>query len=66
MTDDIVTLLRKYQPYNKLHGQAADEIERLQTERDKWKLTAERLAGQLSGQGWPDDWTVIEQAQWGM
>lgn len=26
---DIVTLLRKYQPYNKLHGQAADEIERL-------------------------------------
>jgi len=29
---DIVTLLRKYQPYNKLHGQAADEIERLRTE----------------------------------
>ena len=27
--DDIVTLLRKYQPYNVLHGQAADEIERL-------------------------------------
>ena len=31
-TTDIVTLLRKYQPYNKLHGQAADEIERLRTE----------------------------------
>lgn len=29
MTADIVTLLRKYQPYSKLHGQAADEIERL-------------------------------------
>lgn len=33
MTDplntDIVVLLRKYQPYNELHGQAADEIERL-------------------------------------
>lgn len=28
---DVVTLLRKYQPYNKLHGQAADEIERLRT-----------------------------------
>lgn len=30
--DDIVTLLRKYQPYSKLHGQAADEIERLRAE----------------------------------
>lgn len=30
VSDDIVILLRKYQPYNKLHGQAADEIERLQ------------------------------------
>lgn len=29
-SDDIVTLLRKYQPYSKLHGQAADEIELLQ------------------------------------
>lgn len=29
---DIVTLLRKYQPYNKLHGQAANEIERLRAE----------------------------------
>lgn len=29
---DIVILLRKYQPYNKLHGQAADEIERLRAE----------------------------------
>lgn len=32
MTDDIVILLRKYAPYNKLHGQAADEIERLRAE----------------------------------
>lgn len=37
--DDIVTLLRKYQPYNKLHGQAADEIERL-TEWQKNALLA--------------------------
>ena len=37
MSDDIVTLLRKYQPYNKLHGQAADEIERLRAERDEWR-----------------------------
>lgn len=29
MSDDILTLLRKYQPYSKLHGRAADEIERL-------------------------------------
>lgn len=35
MTDDIVTLLRKYQPYNKLHGQAADEIERLRAKLAK-------------------------------
>lgn len=32
MDGDIVALLRKYQPYSKLHGQAADEIERLRTE----------------------------------
>ena len=32
MKTDILTLLRKYQPYNKLHAQAADEIERLRTE----------------------------------
>lgn len=46
--------------------EAHQEIERLRADRDKWKLTAERLAGQISGQGWPDDWTVIEQAQWGI
>lgn len=34
---DIVTLLRKYQPYNKLHGQAADEIERLREENTELK-----------------------------
>lgn len=34
MTDDIVTLLRKYQPYSKLHGQAADEIEHLRSRID--------------------------------
>lgn len=32
LRNDIVILLRKYQPYNKLHGQAADEIERLRAE----------------------------------
>ena len=32
MKTDILTLLRKYQPYNKLNAQAADEIERLRTE----------------------------------
>lgn len=32
MSDDILTLLRKYQPYSKLHGQAADEIERLRAD----------------------------------
>lgn len=29
MADDLVHLLRKYQPYNTLHGRAADELERL-------------------------------------
>ena len=29
LNTDIVVLLRKYEPYNELHGQAADEIERL-------------------------------------
>lgn len=29
VSEDIVNLLRKYQPHNELHGQAADEIERL-------------------------------------
>lgn len=35
--DDIVTLLRKYQPFNKLHGQAADEIERLRKDNTELK-----------------------------
>lgn len=35
MADDIVTLLRKYQPYSKLHGQAADAIVRLTAEREE-------------------------------
>lgn len=46
---DIVTLLRKYQPYSKLHGQAADEIERLRAdledarkERDLWEREVRR------------------------
>lgn len=40
---DIVTLLRKYQPYNVLHGQAADEIERLRADRDRWRNVADEL-----------------------
>ena len=31
---DIVTLLRKYQPYSKLHRQAADEIEQLRKQAE--------------------------------
>lgn len=40
---DIVTLLRKYQPYNKLHGQAADEIERLREQNEYLKANVEML-----------------------
>ena len=41
--DDIVTLLRKYQPYNKLHAQAADEIERLREQNEYLKANVEML-----------------------
>ena len=41
---DILILLRKYQPYNKLHGRAADEIERLRTENRAVKDAYEHLA----------------------
>lgn len=53
--DDIVTLLKKYQPYNKLHGQAADEIERLRTEVDRWKSLCERVLDyRLGSTDWQD------------
>lgn len=52
MNVDIVTLLRKYQPYSKLHGQAADEIERLR-KQNEWltrrigELMIERLKNRI-------------------
>lgn len=50
MTDDIVTLLRKYQPYSKLHGQAADEIERLREQNEYLKANVEMLLAEAKEQ----------------
>lgn len=44
---DIVVLLRKYQPYNKLHSQAADEIERLRADLENVRDLNEHLTQEL-------------------
>lgn len=50
MTTDIVILLRKYQPYNKLHGEAADEIERLRAEVARLGLFLHPIGMVVDGQ----------------
>ena len=49
MTDDIVTQLREWHTawdwY--LPDQAADEIERLRADRDRWRNTCTRLTGKM-------------------
>ena len=56
MSDDIVTRLRETEAYWKgtashedfvICGEAADEIERLRADRDRWRKTAEMLAREL-------------------
>ena len=50
LNTDIVVLLREYEPYNELHGQAADEIERLRNLVAEYRnlyLLRSRLEDQL-------------------
>jgi len=43
MTDDIVTRLREFGDSYGLDYEAADEIERLRADRDRWRKIAEQL-----------------------
>jgi hypothetical protein len=53
MTDDIVTRLREHQNPHYPLDEAADEIERLRADSDRWRLIAYQLAfyGSFSGDG---------------
>ena len=44
MNDDIVERLRKQRTNSVLCAEAADEIERLRADRDKWKNWAQQYA----------------------
>ena len=49
MTDDIVTRLRDCTDYDcELLGEAADEIERLRADRDRWRSLANALTRDLA------------------
>ena len=69
MTDDIVTRLRGLNTasYHLLCNEAADEIERLRTERDRWRELADSLArfGNCESPDCPDcdrDWKLTYES----
>jgi hypothetical protein len=69
VTDDIVTRLRNGDPicldghiYKSWAIEAADEIERLRADRDRWKAQADRLGTHLGEGLYTDDWECREYA----
>jgi hypothetical protein len=68
MTDDIVTRLREYNPvrgfidWHDTMTTAADEIERLRADCDKWRNMANRLGTHMGEGLYTDDWEAREYA----
>ena len=62
---DIVVLLRKYAPFSRLHGEAADEIELLRAEAGRLRGAGDAMARAMrrgSDSGWDDAIDAWEDA----